>query len=182
MISITIENLARIEAALRDTPKKVNVVLSRVINRATTTANATMAKKVSERYAVKSGDVKKTVVITRATSSNPNAVIKSAGKRTDFVDFKITPKILFKGQHNYSVQILRAGGMKPVYGFAAASNKWGLFKRKGREREPFSRLMGPAVPQMIGQEDVISSVERETMAMIDRRIEAELNFLGIEPR
>ena len=177
MISVSIEKLAEVQEALKATPERVNLVLSRAVNRSVTNAKANIAKKVTAKYAVKSSDVKLTISDDKkATAANPTAIIKSVGKKIDYVDFSLTPKNLFKGQHDYSIKITKSGGWEKVPGFAAASNKWGLFKRKGPDRYPWSRLMGPAIPQMIGSKDVIEQIERDALAMLNKRVDAELNY------
>ncbi len=174
MISVEVENLKQVQKALKDQPQKVNLVLSRAINRAATNAKSNMSKKVREEYLVKASDIKDTINISKATSSNPSAMVKSKGQRIDLVDFKLTPKVLFKGQNNYSVQVHKSGGLKKVPGFAAASNKWGLFMRTGVAQYPIKRLMGPSVPQMIGHESVITWIEQEAGLMLNKRVEVEL--------
>lgn len=174
MISVEIESLREVQEALRSQPKKVNLVLSRAINRAATNARSNMSKKVREEYLVKASDVKETISMSKATTSNPSATVKSKGQRIDLINFKLSPKILFKGQNNYSVQVHKSGGLKKVPGFAAASNKWGLFMRTGVRQYPIKRLMGPSVPQMIGHENVITWIEREAGTMLNQRIQHEL--------
>lgn len=182
MIDISINGLAEIQKALKDTPQKVNQVLARAVNRAATNARSNMSKEARKQYLVKASDIKETIKISNATAARPYAIVKSEGKRIDLVNFGLRPKVLFKGQHNYSVQVTKSGGLKPVPGFAAASNKWGLFKRTGAGRYPISRLMGPSVPQMIGRPNVIEEVERDAKSMLDKRILHELERLGITPK
>ena len=94
MISVSIEKLAEVQEALKATPERVNLVLSRAVNRSVTNAKANIAKKVTAKYAVKSSDVKLTISDDKkATAANPTAIIKSVGKKIDYVDFSLTPKI-----------------------------------------------------------------------------------------
>jgi hypothetical protein len=176
MISIKIENLDQVKAELKDMPQKINTVLSRAVNRAVTNAKKNMSIEARKRYAVvKSGDIKASINDTKATPQHPFATIASKGKKIDLIDFKLTPKNLFKGQNGYKVQVLQSGGTKIVPGFAASTKgNWGLFKRDGSARYPMSRLMGPAVPQMIENKEVIGAIEREAQAMLNKRITAEI--------
>lgn len=176
MITVEAENLRQVQEALKDTPYRVNVILARSINRAATNARANMAKTVVKEYTVKSSDVKSTVNVVNATPYKTYATVKSKGQRIDLVDFKLTPKVLFKGQHDYSVQVHRSGGLKRVPGFAAQSNKWGLFMRTGASRFPIKRLMGPSVPQMIGNKNVIEEIENQAQSLLNERLQSELNY------
>lgn len=179
MISIEIDNLKQVQQALKDQPKKVNLVLSRAINRAATNAKSNMSKKVRENYLISAADVKATINLTKATSSKPFARVKSTGKRINFAKFKVTPRNFVKGKSGYSVQIKKEGGSKVIPGFMAGTNpnqefRWGFYRRTGKERWPVKQLMGPAVPQMIGSKNVISWVESEAQAMLNQRIQHEL--------
>lgn len=178
MIEISPVHLAEIQKAMKENPQKVNIALARSINRAATNARANMSKKVRERYIVKASDIKETVSLTKATQYKPFATVKSSGSRIDLTKFKLTPKILFKGQNNYKVQVLKTGGYKHVPGFAAESNKWGLFMRTGPKRFPIKRLMGPSVPEMVGNKSIIEWIEKEAQSMLNDRIGHELEQLG----
>ncbi|WP_407308775.1 hypothetical protein [Desulfosporosinus sp. SB140] len=176
MIEISVDNLKQVQEAFKDTPKRVNTVLARAVNRAVTNAKANMAKEASSKYVVKSRDVKLTIDTVKATAANPSGTVRSKGNRIDFVDFKLSPKNLFKGANDYKIQITRSGGWKKVPGFAAESTKWGLCVRQGIARYPWRRLMGPSVPQMIGNKEVIGVIEREAELTLNARIAAELNY------
>jgi len=178
MIDVTIENYNLVQKALKDQPKKINMVLSRAINRAATNAKANMSKKVREEYVVPASEVKKTIVITRATTSSPTAIVKSMGKKISLAKFKISPTQPRPANPPaaYKVQIKKNGGLKPVErGFLANVNgNIGFFQRVGSSRMPITRLMGPSVPQMIGNKSVIERVENEAKKMLNTRIQHEL--------
>lgn len=180
MIDITVEKLAEVQSKLKETPERVNLVLARAINRATTAFKTSVSKDVRERYNVKANVVKASFgPPIKATSRNPIATIKSTGKRINLENFDgLTPKILFPGNSDYRVKILKSGGLKKVPGFAAGqkNDKWGLFRRTGDKRMPIQRLTGPDVPEMIGNKEVMDQLEKDAQATLVKRIDAELNY------
>jgi hypothetical protein len=184
-IEIDINNLAQVELALRKTPEKINQVLSRAVNRAATNAKSNMSKKVREEYAIKASDIKNAVNITRATTSKPDATVKSAGKKINLAKFRISPTAPRPNnppKDGYKVQVKKSEGLKVVpRGFLVNSNGGlAFFQRTGSSRMPIKRLMGPAVPEMIGNKSVIEWVENEAQKMLNSRVEHELQrTLGV---
>jgi len=179
MIKITVEKLLEVQKALKDQPKKINLILSRAINRAATNAKTNMSKKVREQYVIKASDIKSTINISKATSSKPYAIVKSTGKKIDLTMFKINPKDARpqnQPKGGYKSQIKKEGGLKVVpRGFLVnARGGLGFFQRTGSSRMPIARLMGPSVPQMIGNKNVIESIEKEAQSMLNNRIDHEL--------
>lgn len=178
MIDITVENYLAVQKALQGQPKKINLVLSRAINRAATTARAAMSKKVREQYLVKASDVKSSIKITRATTSKPMAEVRSTGKKISLAKFRVSPTEPRpkKPPGAYKSQVKKSGGLKPVdRGFLATVNgSVGFFLRVGASRLPVKRLMGPSVPEMIGQKGTITWVENEAKSMLNSRIQHEM--------
>jgi hypothetical protein len=179
MIDIELKNLLKVQKALKDQPKKINLVLSRAINRAATNAKANMAKKVREQYVVKAADIKDTIKITKATSQKPVAEVRSVGKKINLTKFKTSPheprpKNPPKG--GYKSQVKKEGGLKAVpKGFLVnVRGTLAMMQRVGKERLPIKRLMGPSVPEMIGRKNVIEWVETEAKSMLNNRIDHEL--------
>ncbi len=178
MIDVTLENYNLVQKMLKGQPKKINLVLSRAINRSATAAQAAMSKKVREVYLVKAAAVKKTIKITRATTSRPTAIVKSTGKKIGLAEFKTSPSSPRPSNppSAYKVQVKKGGGLKPVEGgfLAMVNGGMGFFRRIGSSRLPTTRLMGPSVPQMIGQKSIIEWVELQAKNMLNTRIQHEL--------
>jgi hypothetical protein len=170
-IEVSILRLAEVQKAFKDSPQKVNQILARAINRTTTNVKTNMAKKAAEHYEIKQSDIKTTIDITKAVSTRPSATVRSAGQHIDLTKFKISPDLLVNGEHDYSVQVLKADGKKAVPGFASG---FGLFRRTGSSHLPISRLMGPSVPQMIDKPNAIAYIESEARTMLDKRLKHEL--------
>lgn len=182
MITVTAENLEAVQKALSGTPKKVNQVLSRAVNRAVTNVKSNISKKVRENYIVKPADVKDSLKITRATSNNPVAIVRSTGKKISLTKFRIKPsdaRPKKPPKNGYQVQVKKSEGYKTVpRGFLAyAKGSLGFFQRTGSSRMPIKRLMGPSIPEMIGHKDTIAYIESEANSMLNERIKHELEYI-----
>lgn len=187
MIDITIENYEKVQQALKDTPKIVNQVLSRAVNRAAKNAEVNMSKKVREQYVIKASDVKSAITIIKATSQSPVALVRATGKKNNLTKFKISPTGALQPQPKggYKAKVKKSGSLNVVpRGFLVnVRGSLAFMQRVGSARMPIARLMGPSVPQMIGNKDVITYVENEAKSILDKRIQHELErVLGAKPK
>lgn len=179
MISVTLENLQKVELALIGQPDKVNQVLARAVNRAVTNVKSNISKKVREEYVVKAADVKNSIKITKASFRNPVAVVRSTGHKIDLTKFKLKPtepNPKNPPKHGYQVMVKKSEGYKPrENGFLAYfTGDLGFFQRKGSARLPITRMMGPSIPEMIGRKDTIAYIEDEAQKMLQTRLGHEL--------
>lgn len=187
MISVTLENLQKVELALIGQPDKVNQVLARAVNRAVTNVKSNISKKVKDEYEIKSADVKNSLKITKASFRSPVAVVRSTGHKIDLAKFKLNPKKPDPGKKPrpvYQVKVKKTEGYKTVpRGFLAyAKGSVGFFQRDGSARFPITRLMGPSIPEMIGRQDTVAYIEDEAQKMLQARLEHELQrVLGARP-
>jgi hypothetical protein len=125
--------------------------------------------------------VKSTVSFTKATSEKPYSLVKSAGKKIPLTKFKLSPvepRPSSPPKKGYKVQVLKGGGSKAVpRGFLVnIRGSLAFMQRDGTSRLPITRLMGPSVPEMIGQKSTIEWVESEAAKMLNKRLGEELEY------
>jgi hypothetical protein len=179
-IEVSVTNLDAVQKAFKDQPKKVGLILSRAVNRSTANVKSNMAKKARENYLVASAAVKSTIDITKATSTNPTARVRSVGKKISESKFKISPtepRPSNPPKAGYKVQIRRDSGLKVVpHGFLARmeSGHLGMFMRASKSRFPIKELKGPAIPEMVGRKNTMQFIEDEATKMLNSRVEHEL--------
>lgn len=172
-------------AAVRDVERKLGPLarkapnaISNALNRAVTNINSNVKKEVRSKYHIKAGDVSDTLDVRRANAADLSAHVISKGKVIGLDKFKVSPKTVNpkrKGQLKIAV---KKEGTKQILGaFVANLHGIKVFERDGKKRSPISRLMGPSVPQMIGNEDIVAKIEREGQLTYDRRLEHEINYL-----
>lgn len=178
-----------VEKRLGNMKKNAPTVVSRAINRAIQNVKKNMGKETSERYFITSGEVKKTVNVTKATKSRLQAAAISQGAGIALSKFKVNPKtpVRYRGASRtpkvYRAGVKKAGGVKPLDGnpksFVAVmkSGHVGVFSRTSAKSLPIKQLYGPSVPQMVKNEDIMDKINRDANETLQKRIDAEINNL-----
>ena len=158
---IKVSGIEDVEKRLGNMKKNAPTVVSRAINRAIQNVKKNMGKETSERYFITSGEVKKTVNVTKATKSRLQAAAISQGAGIALSKFKVNPKtpVRYRGASRspkvYRAGVKKAGGVKPLDGnpksFVAVmkSGHVGVFSRTSAKSLPIKQLYGPSVPQMV---------------------------------
>lgn len=181
MFEITLQAPAieEIKKDLATYEKKAPQLLARVLNRTITNVKKNLTDSVRKNYLVKASDINKTLTIKKASAGNPHAQIKSIGQRILLYKFRVTPKVP-KPQNppkSYKAKVLKQSSLKSVKGGFVAQMKsghLGIFKRLGSKKLPVKELVGPSVPQMISNKNVIKKIESEAQKTIKKRLKHEI--------
>jgi hypothetical protein len=176
VITIDTIKFKEVEQALGEYKNKAPTALSRAINRAAANAKTNASKKAREQYNIKAKDITSTFKITNANKSSLRAIVKSSGERIPLIKFKISPS---KPNPRKLPKVLRVevkkGGLKNLVGaFVANVNGNKVFKRLSKSRLPIQQLYGPAVPQMLGTDNVREFIENEASKVYDQRLDHEI--------
>ena len=170
---------------------KAGLVLSRAVNRALSNMSKNIRKQVVKRYHVKPMQVGKTVHIAkRASPADPTAKIRSTGRHIPLSGFKFRPRI---NAHREEY------GRYSPSAYRGAVEKGSTYKRLGGRRKPFMQhvkngnyisvrrisadpyerklegVYGPAVPQMLKNQDVLDAVYHEAGIMMSKRVYHDLD-------
>lgn len=156
----------------------VSKAASRAINRAVEASRAAAVTKIREDYYVAAGTVRDTMTIRRASPTNLFAMVRSSGKRMSLMAFRVRPAEPLKGGRRAIVKVaVKKTGYKPLrHAFVVRlKNSVGVFERTTKKRFPIKKLMGPAVPQMLGTDKVSSYVENKAQETLTKRFEHEVD-------
>lgn len=180
-IEIKIQNVEEIKAKLGSMGKNAPSVLSRVINRVISNVKKNISIVVRKRYLIKTEDIKNTLSSSRASSSKLSAYVKSTGSKIPLYKFRVSPNEPRpqKPPKSFKARVLKSSSLKPLDGFVARmkSGHLGMFERKNDPRLPIKELYGPAVPQMIGKEEVWQQIEKEANETLQKRMDHEVKRL-----
>ncbi len=173
--------------------------MARKINFAKVTANAKRStinlilrksrvqtvQEVRKVYNIKSGDMKKAMVITRASNQKQEGLIKIKGTRLPLDRFAARKRVVKTGRGKrvgVTVRVKKSGGRKLVrQGFQGKlrnSGKVTVFKRVGRARLPIRRLTTTSPAKMFEKEaekKLFEIFERELPIIFDRQLMFYLN-------
>lgn len=177
MITIDADKIKEVEEQLGSFRNKAPSAIARALNRAAQNARTNAVKKAREGYQIKASDIRSTIKITSANKNTLGALVKSTGERIPLIKFKVSPK---DPRPKNPPKMLKAAvkktGLKGVVGaFVADINGNKVFQRTGKSRLPITQLFGPAVPQMLGSQDVRTFVESEAAKVFDQRLDHEIS-------
>lgn len=178
-IKIDASELERIEKMLSSIPKGMEKATSSAINRTLESTRASATRKVRERYDIKAKDVRGTISLKRAGTSNPSGAMISRGTPIPLMQFKVNP-----GKPNPArrkpvfASVKKSGGsIKSAFVTSFDSGHTGVFERVGKARFPIRELYGPSTPQMIGEENIIQELSEEAQEVMLKRLSHEAQRL-----
>lgn len=177
MISLTSNQIERIEKLLGNISDKVPKVIYRAINRAAASAKTEFGRKVREKYYVTQKAVLDTIDVKQAYLTDPTAEVKSSGHNIPLYSFRVTPKDPQPLRKKpVVVRVKRGGGGEVRSAFVAKmkSGHFGVFERAGKRRLPIGELYGPPVPIMMGNPSVIEWVETKAIGVLGNRLDHEI--------
>ncbi|SMF88159.1 Prophage minor tail protein Z (GPZ) [Paenibacillus uliginis N3/975] len=172
------DNFKQVNRSLKQMDKAVRQAVLSSINRATQRAKTETGRKVREKYVIKQKEVVQTIRIKKAASNKLQATLTSQGHSIPLIKFTVAPKRkLKKAPKALKAAVYRGGVKKPIPGafIATAGTHLGVFMRAGRKRLPIGELRGPAVPSMVGNEEVREHVQQVYGEEMEKRLPHELD-------
>ena len=200
MVDIRISNkqLEQANSALKRILSESPRAVARAVNRTMDGLRTDAVKETSERYFVKSKDVRSSLLFQKATSDNLMGAMISRGKRHSLADYQISPRRPRYQRNDYgkkvqvpvTAAVKRAGGLKSFK--APLTNAVFLVKRSGGRYFPFYRigkgkwkinsLISPSMPQIVGNEDTVKTMEKGAQERFFKRLNHEaMQLLGFLP-
>lgn len=185
-IFVDTKELNRIAIELKGFEKEVPGAVISALNRTVDNINTNIARMVTQEYAIKVGDVKKTIKKHKAQKGNLSAGLVSKGPTLSLAHFQFTPKQPGK-KTKVKVKIKRQSGKKVVNtnpaAFVASTGattedkiQSNVFHRVGDKRLPIRVIRTLSVPQMIGNEQITSKVQEMAQKKLDERIQHEIEW------
>jgi hypothetical protein len=135
-----------------------------------------MAKSVTARYKVKAGEVKPAITINKAKPATLEAQIEAKGFKIPLSHFSVKPKTDTTGSPHKTAkaEVVKGSPFKVKQGFVWQGN---VFKRETEKRLPIQKLAGPAVPQMLQNEELLQGVEDYASDVLKDRLDHEITVL-----
>ena len=169
--------IRKVELRLGQLHKKAPTVMARALNRAAQTARSTAVNEIRKKYVIKAKDIRSTMRIKKASRSKLGALLVSCGNLIPLDHFKYTPKQPRPKNppKSLKVQVKKTGYKELFHAFVADINGPKIWQRAGAPRLPIKRLMGPAIPQMLGQQNVREAVLQRAAETYNKRLDHEIN-------
>lgn len=198
MIDVSLEiNVTDIERRLGAMANKASLVMARAANRSATTGKKVIKQETSKKYMVQMRDVEGVLKVTRANSKYPFVKLVYKDNHKNLYCWSkrggnsvVTPNvpISYDGDGTplpkvYHAHVVRnqgvkelGGSRKPFVQIAKRSGNIALFRRVDDTSRKIVGVAGPALPQIIGNEEVMKRFEKETSEMLLKRLEHEVNY------
>jgi len=174
-LQIDDKDLARVQKALVETPKKVQRAAYFATRRTVTRVRTKLSVNTRKRYTAAAAAVKEAMRVQKPSMGNLRAAVVVTGKQLPLRSFRIRDNT----ERPVRVQIKRGGGSKPVRGlFVRRFPKGyeGPMHRRQAARYPLATPGGPSVPQMVEKPEVFDEVEKAAEDFLARRFHHELQY------
>lgn len=159
-------------------PNGVETAAARAVNRVLTSARAEVVRAVRDRYTVRASDVRLSLKLTKASKNRLEGEISSRGSKVDLnaSHFKVRPRSDTTGRRQRRVvaEIIKGSPHEVERGFIFNTQ---VFRRVGRTRLPIAKQTGPAVPQMLEHDEVLTKVSHNLQERFVQRLDHEVEAL-----
>ena len=169
---------------LNAAPAMVNKAISRAVTRVLDSMRTELTQRTATRYYITSTEIRKSITARSYTAGDiRHGILTAKGLRIPLAKFKISPKspsFRMKGKP-YQAAVKREGGLKTLApnAFYVPSKKQ-AFRRiapGGRGFRNLRVLMGPAVPQMLKNEQTLKEVTDKAEEVFKQRFNHEIERL-----
>lgn len=169
--------IRKVELRLGQLHKKAPTVMARALNRAAQTARSTSVNEIRKEYVIKAKDIRSTMRIKKASRSKLGALLVSCGNLIPLDQFKFKPKQPRPKNPPKSLKVsIKKTGYKDLFhAFVADIGGLKIYQRTTTKRLPIRRLTGPAVPQMLGQNNIRQRVLQSAYETYEKRLDHEIN-------
>lgn len=177
IISAADEQIEKAAKALTGFEKHLPKVTANAVNRSAQSARSELVRSAREEYEVKAGDVRGTIRITSATTSEPTAIVVSRGSPVPLARFSVRPKTVNGSRRTpIRVSVKKGSAVSLDRGFIYRTGKGvNVFERVGTPRLPIKKLYGPSVPQMLNNDKVASAVVEKAQEVLEKRLDHEIS-------
>lgn len=166
--------------------KQIPAATVAALNRTVDHSYTQIGREVSAVYAISQSNVKKTLRKHKANRGNLNAFITSTGHTLSMANFPFSPKKAGT-KRAVTAKIKKADGIKkintnpnvfvaPTGASSPDSVQYNVFRRIGRKRLPITVIRTLSVPQMIGNEGIMSKIQAAVANKLNERIRHEIDW------
>lgn len=203
MVGLTIEiDESEVKKRLGILSEQSGKVMARAVNRAYPTGKAAIARETRKRYLITAKEINdsKTLKITKATPSNPSAILEYTGNHRNLYWWNnkkaVTPNVVIHWSHGkpnvkvYKAAVMRGSSKERLTGKdnnkpflqrvrkGEKSDFTGLFQRSNSARDSkLVSIQAPAIPQIIKNEEVMAQFRRAAGPMLQKRLEHEIDVV-----
>ena len=186
----TEKELQKVIAQLSRLPDQIASpkILVGAINSTARKVRAQLLKNAKERYAISDktawkDESKGAPKVLTAGQSNLSATVRSRGPMQDIMAFMTRPNTEAGAA---AAKVLNSGSLKPLekgdlkaFVTTFASGHTAIVQREGKNRLPVKKLLSPAVPHMLGNEEVQAKAEGIAYETLQKEIQKRIDKINL---
>lgn len=157
-------------------PREAHAAMNSALNRSISRVVTNITKEVAVDYAVKRGQIKKTIGVKRSRISTLEAEAEVTDRRIKMGSFQFKYE---KNRYRSPVSVK----IKNTNGFVKSTSRPALFQAKGQiyhrtpnDKYPIGWAFTLSIPQMVANDDVYERISEDANQFLHERFEHELNF------
>lgn len=174
--------LERLSAEMVLFPKECRAAMSSALNRTLNRVTTNISKEVAVDYAVKRGQIKKTISTKKSKRSTLQAEaivtdkpIKMGSFRFKVLDDKYRTPVSVKIKNTNG--FVKSSSQPPIFaGMSRATGKKELFHRTPGDKYKISYGFTLSIPQMVANEDVYNRIREDAEEYLEQRYEHEIEY------
>lgn len=170
-VTVEITNIEACKRMLAEQPKRAAAAISSATNRALLAGRTVLSKGIRSEYSIKAGTIKQHTKLKKAPKGAQSGELRVSGRPIDLMEF--SPRIGRGGM--VSVRIKKARKKLP-HSFFVTVGKAGLYHRTTRKRLPIEREFTLSVPQMAGNVNVSTAVQKRMSEVFVERLEHAMAY------
>lgn len=179
-IKLDTKGLERAQAVLKHIPGAYNRAVNSALRRTLQQMKTQAAKLTREKYYLKSGEINKTLSVR---VSGMRGRVTSRGKKLPITDYYVSPKSRVKRMKGIRAAVKRDGIKFINKAFLirlGGGGKYYPYVRVGRAKWDIRRIMSPAVPQAMGNDEILTELEEYAGEKFNERLQHEvMRMLGV---
>ena len=156
--------------------RQAPIVMARALNRAAVSGQAAMVKVITADTGMAAKNVKREIVIDKASRTRPVVALTIAGRRIPLIAFSARGPEPSRGRGRGVSYRLPGGRGKIPNAFIATmgSGHRGVFKRKATKRLAIVELRGPSLPHVF--EKFLPTFREAAQASLVKNLASEISF------
>ena len=167
-ITVNTQNIEKVMSKLELTPKQIVQASKHTTNRVINMTKTDIKRKAREKYTAKAGELTKSI---KTIKSGMGGIIVSSGSPLPLTAFKMNPAKATKTKKQLRAEVKR-GSRKPVKrGFLTSK---GPYQRTGLRRYPIKPVYSLSHPQMLGEDSILESIEKNAEENLEKRLKHEI--------
>ncbi|MCP3923336.1 MAG: hypothetical protein GY714_12200 [Desulfobacterales bacterium] len=151
---------------------KANGALARSVNRTIQGVKTDSVRSVRENYNVKAASVRKGFSFKKANRRSSNASALVRGSRISLREFGVRPNSL-RSRPKVGLSV-RVGRQRKTIRSSFFSKGKHIYRRVEKSRLPVEKLLGPSIPQMMNNEEVVNNVEKSAVERFEKNFKHEM--------